>query len=44
MGKRVQTPSTTRWKTESVTFRIESKALKNLRHEAEQKISVPIRW
>jgi hypothetical protein len=37
MGKRVQTPSTTRWKTESVTFRIDSKALKNLRHEAEQK-------
>src|SRR5689334_17439675 len=36
MGKRVQTPSTTRWKTESVTFRIDSKAL-NLRHEAEQK-------
>jgi hypothetical protein len=29
--------STTRGKSESVTFRIDSKVLKNLRHEAEQK-------
>ena len=29
--------STTRGKSESVTFRIDSKTLKNLRHEAEQK-------
>ena len=28
---------TTRSKSESVTFRIDSKVLKNLRHEAEQK-------
>jgi len=33
----VQTTSTTRRKSESVTFRIESKTLKNLRREAEQK-------
>jgi hypothetical protein len=33
----MQTTSTTRGKSESVTFRIESKTLKNLRREAEQK-------
>jgi hypothetical protein len=34
---KMQTSSTRRSKSESVTFRIESKALKDLRHEAEQK-------
>ena len=33
----MQNSSTTRGKSESVTFRIGSKALKKLRHEAEQK-------
>jgi hypothetical protein len=33
----VHTTSTTRGKSESVTFRIESEALRNLRHEAGQK-------
>jgi predicted HicB family RNase H-like nuclease len=33
----VQTTSTTRGKSESVTFRIESEALRNLRREAGQK-------
>jgi hypothetical protein len=33
----MHTSSTTRGKSESVTFRIESNTLKNLRHEAEQK-------
>jgi hypothetical protein len=33
----MRTSSTTRGKSESVTFRIDSKVLKNLRHEAEQK-------
>ena len=32
-----ETMQTTRSKSESVTFRIDSKVLKNLRHEAEQK-------
>jgi hypothetical protein len=33
----MQTTSKTRGKSESVTFRIQSRTLKNLRHEAEQK-------
>lgn len=33
----MQSTSTTRGKSESVTFRIDSKILKNLRHEAKQK-------
>jgi hypothetical protein len=36
-GEKVQTTSTTRGKSESVTFRIESEALRNLRREAGQK-------
>jgi hypothetical protein len=36
-GEKVQTTYTTREKSESVTFRINSKVLKNLRREAEQK-------
>ena len=35
-GEKVQTTYTTREKSESVTFRINSKVLKNLRREAEQ--------
>jgi hypothetical protein len=36
-GEKVQTTSTTSGKSESVTFRINSEVLKNLRREAEQK-------
>jgi hypothetical protein len=36
-GEKVDTTSTTRGKSESVTFRIESEALRNLRREAGQK-------
>jgi len=36
-GEKVQATSTTRGKSESVTFRIESEALRNLRREAGQK-------
>jgi hypothetical protein len=36
-GEKVQTTSTTSGKSESVTFRINSEALQNLRREAEQK-------
>jgi len=35
--EKVHTTSTTKRKSESVTFRIESEALRNLRHEAGQK-------
>jgi hypothetical protein len=37
LEEEMQSTSKTRGKSESVTFRIDSKVLKNLRHEAEQK-------